>query len=101
MFQLFRHGAQDILSAADALLFHSNVTTARNDARANGPDMQIMNGDHAVNSTDRAFNGLHIHAFWNRFQEDVDGLFENAPRTQEDQYTDEYGNDRVGDRRAG
>ncbi len=66
--QLFRNGAQDVLSATHALLVDHDVTAATNQAGADGPDMQIVYGQDAVYVRDRLLDLSHIHARGNRFQ---------------------------------
>ena len=41
--QLLCYRAQYVLSASHALLFHRNMATTTNDARANCPNVEIMN----------------------------------------------------------
>src|ERR1700694_736450 len=43
VFQLFGDGAQHVLTASHALLFHRNMATTTNHARANCPNVEIMN----------------------------------------------------------
>src|SRR4051812_28432381 len=59
MLQFFRHGTQDLLAFADALLCNNNMTTARDHARADGPDVKIVSIEHAGHGTDRLFHRLH------------------------------------------
>ena len=47
MRQFLDDGFEDLLSLTDALLGDENVTTARNRAGANRPDVQIMHAQHA------------------------------------------------------
>lgn len=61
--QSFRDNSQYILTFTNSLLFDGDVTTASDDAGTNGLNMQIVNGDDAIDCGNCLFNRFNCHTF--------------------------------------
>ena len=66
VFEFFRNGAQDVLSTTHALLVDHDVAATTDHAGADGPDMQIVYGQHAMHVRYSLLNLSHVHPCRNR-----------------------------------
>src|SRR6476661_3084673 len=58
--QLRNHGPQDLLTRGDRLFVDENVTTAGDHSRADGPDVEVVDVEDAVDGSDSFFDGRHV-----------------------------------------
>ena len=83
--QFFVHRPQHLLTASDTLFRNHNVTTTADHAGAYHPDVQIVNRQDAMHFSDRLLQLHHAQARRYTFEQHIDTLFEDAPRTPEDE----------------
>jgi hypothetical protein len=62
MFDVVNDSPQHLLSLSHALLGHDDMTTAGDDARADHPDVQIVDVEHPRDTLDRADHSWHVQA---------------------------------------
>ena len=77
-----------------------DVGGERAEAGGHGPDVQVVDGAHALLRADRRAHRLDVEALGRRLHQDLDRLLDQPPGGGEDEDRDHQADDRVDDRRA-